>query len=401
MSEKLDDILKRVLTPAEEPGDILNGKILRKVKETEHMRQKKYKRASAAVIAVVLMVATSLTAYAAWQYRSADSVAEQLGEQKLADAFEMQSLESETGDGMTDLLGVSQNYGGYQVTMLGVTSGKNLTEKKHISNGEIRDDRIYCAVAIKREDGTPVDAENADFFVSPLVGGLNPGVYNAASMCGNYTEFVEDGILYRLLECDNIECFADHELYVCVSDTAFYSSELYHYNEADGTISRNSEYQGLNALFDLQMDSSKADAAKAQALLDDIHKMGEDNSEIELPATAEDALVWAAKLTPDNLEQYCVRMENTVQTMTPDAEGFIELKPWLVNEKVSDTRGGGGGRMNLRYIFSDEEPGLFIEGYGCSEEGLEDLVITTYIRNEDGTVTFAVYVPKEVSKYLE
>lgn len=406
MKENLDDILKRVLTPTEEPGDILNGEILRLVKEREHMRQKKYKRMSAAVIAAAVLAASSLTAFAAWQYRSADSVAERLGDQKLAEAFEAQESEQAPtgeepfGKGLDEITGESQSFGGYQVTLLGVISGSDISKYERMHNGEIREDRMYCVVAIRKEDGTPVNAEKEHFFVSPLIGGLNPGLYNAVTLCGNYGEFVEDGILYRLLECDNIEYFADQKLYLCVSDTDFYSTDLYDYREADGTISRNTAYEGLNALFELKLDASKADAEKAKALIEEIGSVKE-APEVELPGEAQDAMAWAEKLTPENIEQYCVRMENTVQTMTPDAEGYIVQESWLVNEKVSDTAGGGGGRFHVKYIFEEGYEGLVIAGYGCSEEGLKDLVIDTYTRNEDGTVTFAAYVPKEVSRYLQ
>lgn len=395
MRENLDDILKRVLTPTEEPGDVLNGKILRQVKEREHMRQKKYKRASAAVIAAAVLATGSLTAFAAWQYRSADSVAEQLGEPEVAKAFEAQADGETSGKELKELTGVSQSLGGYQVTLLGMLSGNDISGER-VKNGEIRTDRTYCAVAIRKEDGTPVNAEQESFFVSPLIGSLNPNQYNAATLCGNYGEFVEDGILYRLLECDNIEYFADQRVYLCVTDTTFYSADLYDWDEAGGVISRNTSYEGLNALFELELDAAKADAAKAQALIGDVDRMAE-TPDTELPE-AEGAMAWAAALTPENIEQYCVRLENTVQTMMPDAEGYIEQKPWLINGDVSDTGGGDGGRVNLKYIIDDGE-GLHITGYGGSEE-LEYLVIETYTRNADGSVTFAVWVPKDVSIYL-
>lgn len=397
MRENLDDILKRVLTPTEEPGDDLNGKILRQVKESGNMRQKKYRRASAAIIAAAVLAAGSLTVFAAWQYRSAGSVAVQLGESDVAKAFEMQASEQAdeeiSGKELKDLTGVSQSFGGYQVTLLGLLSGNDISGER-VRNGEIRTDRTYCAVAIRKEDGTAINTEQESFFVSPLIGSLNPNQYNAVTLCGNYGEFVEDGILYRLLECDNVEYFADRKLYLCVTDTTFYNAGLYDWNEAEGTISRNTSYEGLNALFELELDATKADAAKAKALIEDVDRMLE-TPDAELPE--EGAMAWAAALTPENLAQYCVRLENTVQTMTPDAEGYIELKPWLVNEAVSDTAGGDGGRFNLKYIM-DEEDGLHITGYGGAE--LEDLRIETYTRNEDGSITFAVWVPKDISIYL-
>lgn len=404
MKNDLDELLTHVLTPREEAGDRLNRKILDQVKETGHMRQKKYKRASVAAIAAAVAAATSITAFAAWQYRSAADVADRIGDEELAKTFMQQSEtagEAPEENGEQNLTGESQSCGGYKVTVLGMVSGENLSEYQRKSGDEVRSDRTYCAVAIQKEDGTAIDAEHEDFFVSPLIGGLNPGLYNAASLCGNYSEFVEEGILYRLLECDNIEYFADHELYLCVTDTSFYDSRLYYYDEVNGSITRNTDYQGLNALFDLELDSALADPAKAQALIDEIDNPSADSDvEIELPQECKDAMEWAEQITPENIQQYCVRMENTVQTVAVDEEGYFTVQPWLLNEAVSDTRGGGLCRVKFDYQFRDRTPGLYIDGSGTGG-GLEDLVITTFTLNEDGTVTFAAWVPREVSKYLQ
>lgn len=410
MRNELDELLTHVLTPREKPGDILNRKILEQVKETEHMNQKKYKRASAAVIAAAVLAASSITAVAAWQYRSASDVAERAGYEKLADYFAEQASAAGIATdppgvaGQADsanIVGESQNFGGYKVTVLGLASGAELSQYQMKSGDQVHSDRTYCVVAIEREDGTEMDAEHGNFFVSPLIGGLEPWVYNAVSLCGGYSQFVEEGILYRLLECDNIECFADHELYLCVSDTSFYDSSLYHYDETDGSISRNTEYKGLNALFDLEIDASMADPVKAQALIDAVNSSGEDDGTgIELPKETQDAMAWAAQLTPENLEQYCVRMENTVQTVTAK-DGWYVQQPWLVNAAVSDTRGGEGSRIKAEFMTESYTPGrLYIEGTSTSG-GMEDLVITTIMLNEDGSVTFAAWVPKDVSMYLK
>ena len=405
MKNDLDELLKRVLTPREEAGDILDRKILEQVKETGNMKQKKYRRASAAVIAAAFTAIFSITAVAAWQYKSAADIADRLGDDELvknfSEQFQTVGESTENGDNMS-IVGMSQSYGGYRVTVLGLLSGEGLSEFKRMSNGAVRSDRTYCVVAIEKEDGTAVNAETEDFFVSPLIGGLNPSFYNAVTLCGNYSEFVEEGVLYRLLECDNIEYFADHEMYLCITDTSFYDNRLYDYNEVDGRISRNTEYQGLNALFTLELDSSLADPVKAQALIDEVDSPSEaDDVEIELPKEINDAMEWASQLTPETIGQYCVRMENTVQTMTVDAEGYYTIQPWLLNEAVSDTCGGGGGRSKASFVFdNDDTPRMLIQGYSCSD-GMEDLMITTLTLNEDGTITFAAWVPKDVSRYLQ
>jgi hypothetical protein len=86
-------------------------------------------------------------------------------------------------------------------------------------------------------------------------------------MNGSYMGKVIDGVLYRIIECDNVELFADKDLYLAVSDTAFFSRNAYDYDEETGLITANAAYVGTNILFDLKLDSSKADPVKAEAYI--------------------------------------------------------------------------------------------------------------------------------------
>ena len=132
--------------------------------------------------------------------------------------------------------------------------------------------------AIEYADGTPMPDTSEDayadlsFFVSPLIKGYDPDWYNMASMNGAYTEFTENGVLYRLTECDNVEIFADHEIYLCVCDGSFYNRQAYRYDEASGEISRNESYDGLNILFSLPIDPAKADPKAAAAYKSSLQK---------------------------------------------------------------------------------------------------------------------------------
>ncbi len=409
MKNDLDELLRCVLVSKEKPGDILNRKIIVQIRERENMRRKKYHKISAAVLAAALVTASSITVFAAWQYLSAADVADELGESGVAKAYMEQTAGEDKTVGNSEKSqpeGESQSFGGYKATMLGLVSGKELTEKNRISNGEVRDDRTYCTVAIEREDGTSMDEVLGEYFVSPLIGGLNPGLYNAATLCGNYSEFVENGVLYRLLECDNIEYFADRKLYLCVTDTAFYNSLCYHYNEADGSISRNTEYEGLNALFDLKIDAALADPAKAQALIDETDDKlsgnnGDAESGIEVPQQAKEAMEWAAQLTSENIAEYCVRLEHTVQTVSVDKDGNYVIPPFNVNKEETDLEGNGKIFNAKFYSFEEYKPGVpYIDGYGTSEDGMSRLVINTFTLNEDQTMTYAAWVPKDVSIYL-
>lgn len=269
MDKKLDDALRRALTPSDKANFWLNQKILNQVEEQRIMAKRKKSRLSAAVmIAALVLCVSSVTVYAAWKYLSSSDVAGNLQDIKLAEAFLSEQALA---------INETQSYGDYRVTLLSVISGEMLSEYPHyIENGTIAADRTYAVIAIENVNGVPVpdtseeEYGKLEFFASPLIGDYNPAFYNMAGMSGNYTDMVEDGILYRLLECDNVEIFADHGLYLCVSEGMFYNAEAYCFDGLTGEISRNEEYEGLNALFDLPVDSSKADPEKAAEYMADL-----------------------------------------------------------------------------------------------------------------------------------
>lgn len=261
MDKKLDDALRHALTPCEEADFELNQKIINLAEEQSVMTEGKKRRLSmAAIIAALVFCACSVTAYAAWQYLSASDIAADAGDRKLAEAFSGEQALA---------IGQTQCYGGYRVTLISLVSGEMLSGYPHYSGGSVAADRTYAVIAIENAGGEPLPDTSKEsygeleFFASPLVGGYDPALYNMAGMSGNYTDIMEDGVLYRLLECDNVEIFADCGLYLCVSEGAFYRKEAYCYDTATGKISRNEKYEGLNALFDLPADLSKADPEKA------------------------------------------------------------------------------------------------------------------------------------------
>lgn len=284
------------------------------------------------------------------------------------------------------------------------------------SGEDIQTDRTYAVVAIQRADGSPVSAEEDSFFVSPLIQGYDPIFYNAATMRGAATRFEEEGVLYWLVSCSNVEYFADHRIYLCVTDTDFYSKRLYTYDETDGSISRRDDYDGLNALFELELDASKADPAAAQALLEENWAFAESGAAAEDSAaagngaadetvpepTAEESAGevsdFMAELTLYNLEEKCVLLEDTVQTAMPDEAGMVNFTYALPGDNPSIPAGSTGGLVSwlFRQPWGDDR-----HTWSAGGGKLSDLTICIYTLNEDGSVTFGVYVPKDVSRYLE
>lgn len=429
MNRNLDEMLKQALTPMDEPDFWLNQKILNQAEETEKMAMRHAKKIPAAVLAAVLVLgAGSVTAYAAWKHLTPEKVSQNLHDSRLTAAFQGKDAVK---------MNESQVSGSYKVTLLGIVSGRDLTEYELTADGTVQKDRTYAVTAIEYADGTPMPDTSEDayadlsFFVSPLIKGYDPDWYNMASMNGAYTEFTENGVLYRLTECDNVEIFADHEIYLCVCDGSFYNQQAYRYDEASGEISRNESYDGLNVLFSLPLDPAKADPKAAAAYKSSLQKSenqaagnktafqesapdtradgsnAEGNEAVPRHAaeiyTDEDAVkhaaqraaeekirAWTKQLTPDNIDQYAKRVESTVQVLTPDEDGYIMYKYEI------EGRGSSSGRVLLSWYFKDAKPGMSdCFGFSFSEDGMESLRIDTFTLNEDGTVTFAAYIPKE------
>lgn len=267
-SERFDQLLKQALSPTVEPSEALNMKIKNQLRERDKMRPVFKKKLSVALMTAIITLLMSITAFAAWRLLNPKQVVERFGDQKLADAFE---------DEGAIQINKSVVSGGYNFTLLGIVSGKGLSDFKS-SAQDINPDRTYAVVAIAKIDGTKMpDTKDEEygkvpFFVSPLIKGQKPWQFNIASMNGGYSECVIDGIMYRLIECDGVEMFADRGLYLGISTSNFYDINAFNYNEKTGEITPNKGYKGANALFDLPLDVKKADHEKAEKYLEELMK---------------------------------------------------------------------------------------------------------------------------------
>ena len=122
MKRELDDILKHALTPKEEPDFRVNQIILSKAKERENMALgKNLKKFVPAAVLSAAVIATlgSVSAYAAWRYLTPKQVAEETEDEKLSQVF--------AGEDAV-LVDETESYGGYDVTLLGITAGNNISD---------------------------------------------------------------------------------------------------------------------------------------------------------------------------------------------------------------------------------------------------------------------------------
>ena len=386
--EKLDLILKQALSPEIDDCDVKiktmdmekeeNVINYEKNKNFKKSSVKSWKHATAAAAAIAVTMVSSITAYAAWRYFSAKDVAAEIADNRLAQEFEQNNWMDECE---------TQTYGNYDITLLGIVSGDEISS--HLSktdSGEIDGDKTYMAVAIAHSDGTPMpDSSKTDeeqFYVSPYIEGLDPARYNASVLGGNNTLFVSDGIQYRLLETDNIECFADRKIYMGVSEGEAYDDKAYVYDSVSGDISRNESYEGVNALFTLSIDSNLADQKRAAEVIAamDNYEAGGEYTEILSEADR-----WVNSITPENIDEKATPLESSRQVLS-----LSEFAEYVMGEAAD------GADVDAEAVVLDE---YFPDGVGMSEvmtksaASKEDAYVETYTLNSDDTVTILRYVP--------
>lgn len=386
--EKLDLILKQALSPEIDDCDVKiktmdmerkeNMINYEKNKNFKKSSVKSWKHAAVAAVAIAVTMVSSITAYAAWRYFSAKDVAAEIADNRLAQEFEQNNWMDECE---------TQTYGNYDITLLGIVSGDEISS--HLSktdSGEIDGDKTYMAVAIAHSDGTPMpDSSKTDeeqFYVSPYIEGLDPARYNASVLGGNNTLFVSDGIQYRLLETDNIECFADRKIYMGVSEGEAYDDKAYVYDSVSGDISRNESYEGVNALFTLSIDSNLADQKRAAEVIAamDNYEAGGEYTEILSEADR-----WVNSITPENIDEKATPLESSRQVLS-----LSEFAEYVMGEAAD------GADVDAEAVVLDE---YFPDGAGMSEimtksaASKEDAYVETYTLNSDDTVTILRYVP--------
>lgn len=386
--EKLDLILKQALSPEIDDCDVKiktmdmekeeNVINYEKNKNFKKSSVKSWKHATAAAAAIAVTMVSSITAYAAWRYFSAKDVAAEIADNRLAQEFEQNNWMDECE---------TQTYGNYDITLLGIVSGDEISS--HLSktdSGEIDGDKTYMAVAIAHSDGTPMpDSSKTDeeqFYVSPYIEGLDPARYNASVLGGNNILFVSDGIQYRLLETDNIECFADRKIYMGVSEGEAYDDKAYVYDSVSGDISRNESYEGVNALFTLSIDSNLADQKRAAEVIAamDNYEAGGEYTEILSEADR-----WVNSITPENIDEKATPLESSRQVLS-----LSEFAEYVMGEAAD------GADVDAEAAVLDE---YFPDGVGMSEvmtksaASKEDAYVETYTLNSDDTVTILRYVP--------
>lgn len=279
------DVLLHCALQSDEKPDMALVEMVKAGERREEpiMKTRSIKRSfTMALVAAAVVICLATSAMAAWYFLSPSEVALELGNPALAEAFQSEDAV---------LINKTQSQNGYDISLLGIVSGNGLEEL----DGAVDKNKSYAVVAIGKSNGGAMpdtssdDYDSTPFFVSPLIRGQKPWQYNIASMGGGYSSYVVDGVMYRMIECGSLEQFADRGLSLIVSSTVFYDINAYDYDEATGLVTPNPDYDGINIVFDLPLDTKNADYEKAQKYLDSLWDDAGDDGTDDSAADASEA----------------------------------------------------------------------------------------------------------------
>lgn len=377
MGDKLDKILFEALETEDSPSPGLNRQIINKAYTIEKKAgRSKRNLAAAAAIALCIALAGGGTAYAAYKYLTSSEIAKNIATNE--------SLEKAFDSDAAIQINESQESGDYVFTLLGLVSGSELNP--YLADEEqskIAEQKTYATVAVSMKDGR--DMPNKNFCVSPLIGGVPVEIANNGTMGTFLIWFEQDGIIYELIECDDLEIFADRGVWLSICENFSDETSAYILNE-DGSYSVNEEFKGVHVLYKLPLDESKANKAFADEYLKALEKQNNDKKEIDTQEfqSLDHFRASLSQISVDEIEDNFNEVKKHRVTAKPDAEGYIDLT--CIDGDI--TCGISG---QLKYFISDTEDFAIVNVF---EEDSSQFAFAAIYRNEDGSYTFKEFHQK-------
>ena len=306
----------------------------------------------------------------------------------------------------------TQQSNGYDITLLGLVSGEKLElcvpqeTRENVSKSH-----TYAAIAIAKSDGT--DMEDRNFFVAPLINGVSFLDANAATMDETLTWFCKDGVLYELIECDDLEIFADRGVQLGIVDSFGSETAAFRMDNESGSYRKVEDYAGTIALFTLPLDTTKADPAAAEEYLKKLEEaaVGAEAADTEGTAgRAEVSIITGTEseaaagymnqqvrdfvdgITADNLSDYFeIVKDYPVFTAMPDENGWVDFGTQYIKKEDYVANGGSGEVSN--WLAEDEyfSVNAITMSGNDGKEDVSTLRISVVFRNEDGSLTEALY----------
>lgn len=363
---EMDRLMQKSLMPDQEPDMEPNKHIIRHWKEEPMTKHTRRKLPTAAVVAFCVLAASAVVGAGA-KYLTANQVAKEFAQPEIQKAF-----------GGRNALEVNETKeaGEYRFTFLGVASGKAITEME-LAKELPKNGQTYAVLAIERKDGAPMPKTSDDaygdlaFCVSPLIEGLDPVEYNIFYTGGGYSDVWKNGILYRIVDCDELEKFADKKVYLSITDSRTFDSSAFTFDKTTGSITENKDYEGINLLFEIPYDKSKADPQAAEKYLKALEEEKEDEgaeSELQdIPSVKE--IQERAELVEDSVQEVKEKDKNGGYLYRYEKSGLI-----CGVDPKEDFPDGAGWSENIVYSESDSE-----------------ISYVLFHMDEDGKITGCIY----------
>lgn len=352
----------------------------------------------AAVVCTVILLGSG-SVYAANHYLNPSQIVDEISaDSALSKAF---------ADKDAITINETQTSNGYDITLLGLVSGEKLgLYVPDETKKEVSDKHSYAALAISKSEGSKMS--NRNFCVSPLINGEAFTDVNAATLNVGLSWFEKDGVIYELIECDNLEIFADRGVYLSLVDNFGDEVAAFRMNEATGKYHKVEDYAGTSALFTLPLDKDKADTVAADKFLASLKREEDSETDGERAAVGvavgdasdeainyinEKAQALVDSITEDNLEEYFVLDESRPTfTARPNEKGWIDFGTAYVEEYDWTVNGGSGYLTD--WLADDEDFNVVSTVVSSDDETRADmstLEITVVFRNDDGSFTEATY----------
>ena len=390
MSKGIEELLYESLRPMEEPDPELNRQIL-EWRSNKSMRKSSFRKSAVAAAVVCAVAAGSITAVAAYRYLKPAEIAEEMGENDtLAKAFDSKDAVK---------INETQKNDKYEVTLLGMVSGAGLELCMPEDLEEsLQKDYTYVVMAVAHTDGTAVSQEDQKC-ISPLIHGVDWMIANNGTMNTSLTSFIQDGVMYELIECDSLEKFAGRGVQIGIVDSFAEENQAFAMDES-GKYQKKADYEGTNFLFDLPLDPAKGDEQAAEQYLKALEQEMDAEEDSEEESDAEEGI---EDIEDPELSQF-IKLKRRYRKKD-DETGFLrkyaEVIPGTRQVLKEDKKG------YVHYKNQDGEESSFLKddiqleagkqaiiggGYG---ETLDSMTMYVITKNEDGTLVYEEYRPAQ------
>lgn len=359
-----------------------------RVGQEEKKKQIWISRPAAVLLLCSLVLAGGITSLAMWNYLTPSQVAEEFEDNPISKVFS-------SGDVIS--INEKQCFKNYNVTLFGMLLGSDIEDCLQELNGEIEKDKTYCVLAIENADGSDMTNVKEKFLATPFIQGESPSKVNIFVMNGGALGCIKKGVLYKIIDCDDLSMFANRKVYMAVTEGSLPSDlhiaegegekAAYIYDKKSGEVTRNEKYQGVNALFTLPFPKEKADEKKAEEIL---KKWLAETAQKESNETGDEELDNFQKkfrrMDAGQIQEEFTLIESAVQTVEIDESGNI-CYSW----KAMGI-GSGCDEYNVNYLLEGKDGVVVRHGAGANDKYFfTDLL---KINKKNRTVTVLPYYKK-------